>query len=121
MINAYAYVLVPCLAALALLPGTGCVVTHACTEEALFSVDVTVVDSAGAPVTDATLKYSVDGGSESDCSHVFQTDNSYSCGVEQAGHFVITATRGAVTQTAAVDVTEGECHVVPVSKTITLP
>src|SRR6185369_15207099 len=67
MNNTSLRLLVPCLAALVLLPGTGCIAPlQACTDEARSSVGVSVVDENHAPVTDATLTYSVDGGPEKD-------------------------------------------------------
>lgn len=107
--------------ALALVPGAGCGgPLQACTEIAVFSVNVTVVDGASAPVSDATLKYTVDGGPEKSCEQEDPTKNAYICGVEEAGHFVITATRGTATKTVEVDVSKDECHVVPEKTTITL-
>jgi hypothetical protein len=106
---------------LALSSGTGCIGSKTCTTEAITSVGVTVVDDTNAPVTDATLVYSVDGKPQKSCEHTDPTSNTYYCAYEEAGHFVITATRGTDTAQAQVDVSEGECHVVPATTTITLP
>jgi hypothetical protein len=92
----------------------------ACTEEARSSVTVTVKDAAGAAVTDATVKYTVDGGEERACDAPFAGSTDYVCGYEVDGKFEITATRGAETGTASVTVTSDECHVIGQKVTITL-
>ncbi|MDI1435626.1 MULTISPECIES: hypothetical protein [Polyangium] len=90
----------------------------ACTTIAAISVTVDVVDATGAAVTDADLTYTVNGGPSKACEQV--VENSYDCGVEEAGNFVITATRDMATKTANVTVTSDECHVIGQTLTITL-
>ncbi|MDC0744478.1 hypothetical protein [Polyangium mundeleinium] len=90
----------------------------ACTTIAAISVTVDVVDSTGAPVTDADLTYTVNGGPSKPCEQV--VENSYDCGVEESGNFVITATRDMATKSANVTVTADECHVIGQSLTMTL-
>ncbi|HVK67576.1 MAG TPA: hypothetical protein VM694_23985 [Polyangium sp.] len=90
----------------------------ACTTIAAISVTVDVVDSTGAPITDADLTYTVNGGPSKPCEQV--VENSYDCGVEESGNFVITATRDMATKTANVTVTSDECHVIGQSLTMTL-
>lgn len=108
------------LAALALLPSAGCS-SPACTADIRWSVDVYVVDGADKPISDATVTYSVDGGPQRECDHFDVQSNVYGCGQDEAGHIVVTATRGASTKTAEADVEDGECHVAGVDVTITLP
>jgi hypothetical protein len=91
----------------------------ACTTEARSSVTVSVVDASGAPVTDATVQYSVDKGPMTNCEQP-GPDGAYVCGYEQKGSFIITATRGAMTGTATVTVTADECHVIGQTVKITL-
>ncbi|MDI1444093.1 hypothetical protein [Polyangium sp. 6x1] len=90
----------------------------ACTTIAAVSVTVTVVDSTEAPVTDAELTYTVNGGAAKPCEQV--VENTYDCGVEESGNFVITATRDAATKTANVTVTADECHVIGQTLTMTI-
>ncbi|MRG96205.1 hypothetical protein [Polyangium spumosum] len=90
----------------------------ACTLIATVSVTVEVVDGTGAPVTDADLTYTVNGGPSKPCEQVFE--NSYDCGTEEAGDFVITANRDASTKTASVTVTADECHVIGQTLTMTI-
>jgi len=104
---------------LCLLPLVACSSDEvACTTLAAVSVTVTVEDSAGMPVTDADLEYTVNGGPAKPCDQVIE--NSYDCGVEESGNFVITATRDATTKTANVTVTADECHVIGQTLTMTI-
>ncbi|MDC3960567.1 hypothetical protein [Polyangium jinanense] len=89
-----------------------------CTTIAAVSVTVTVVDSTETAVTDAELTYTVNGGAAKPCEQVIE--NTYDCGVEEAGDFVITATRDMATKTANVTVTSDECHVIGQALTITI-
>jgi hypothetical protein len=99
------------------LAGTGCV--FGCTTEARTSVSVNVVDANGAPVTDAMVTFSVDGSAPQACTSF---DNSnFSCGMEQAGHFVIIASAGGATAKRELDVDADACHVEGQSLTIKLP
>lgn len=105
--------------ALCLFPLAACSSDEAaCTTLAAVSVTVTVVDSTGAGVTDAELTYTVNGGASKPCEQVIE--NTYDCGVEEAGDFVITATRDMATKTANVTVTSDECHVIGQTLTLTL-
>ncbi|MBM4393042.1 MAG: carboxypeptidase regulatory-like domain-containing protein [Deltaproteobacteria bacterium] len=85
---------------------------NVCTEIAMASVSLSVADLDGAPVTDATVTYTVDGGEATDCNP--WADGQYACGWEQPGTIVVTvAKEGFVTVTEAVEVgmTDDECHV----------
>lgn len=96
---------------LAVLAGLGCsdnaddAVT--CTGEFRTSVRVTVLDG-DTQVTDATVKYSVDGSAPRACES-FGTE--YECGGEQAGDFLITARKDGKSGSVEVTVHEDECHV----------
>jgi hypothetical protein len=94
-----------------LIAGCGAEDGIACTTEARSSVTVSVVDASDAPVSDAVVQYSVDGGPMTNCEQP-GPDSRYVCGYEQEGDFTITATRGAMTGTATVTVTKDECHVI---------
>ncbi|APR85138.1 Hypothetical protein A7982_10487 [Minicystis rosea] len=109
-----------CSTGLALLPSAGCS-SGICTADSRPSVTVYVVDGTKTAISDATVTYSVDGGPQKDCWPFDEGSKAYLCGEEEAGHIVVTATRGASTQTAEVDVVADECHVTTVSATITLP
>ncbi len=93
----------------------------ACTDEVADSVQVTVDDDAGEPVTDAVVTFRANDGIAQRCAT--EGDGLYFCGVELFGDFVISVTRtGFVGQTAAVTVerdAEG-CHVVTETLAITL-
>ncbi|GDX83514.1 hypothetical protein LBMAG42_53250 [Deltaproteobacteria bacterium] len=95
-----------------LLALLGCPDTEqtACDTMAAYSVTVSLVDGEGAPVTTASVNYTVDDGTATACQSVGGGD--FVCGIEQAGHFVISATReGYVPVTGEADVVAGECHV----------
>ncbi len=82
----------------------------ACDTMAAYSTTVTVVDADGAEIPDLTVTYAVDGVEVGACDTFGGT---WSCGIEVAGHFAITAgAAGFADQTVEVDVAEGECHVV---------
>lgn len=91
-----------------------------CTTEARSSVTVTVVDANGAPVNDAALEYSVDGGPKKECTVLGINASEYVCGFEEDGHFTITATSGTLTGTATADVVADECHVIGQTVKLTL-
>ncbi len=92
-----------------------------CTMEARSSVTVKVVDGMGAPVTDAMLTFSVDGGAAENCDNL-NMDGSYTCGYERSGAITVTATKGAdmKSQTVTIMKTDDGCHVVGQSITLTL-
>ena len=100
-------------AALCLTLAGACYQTDtACTEIAMASVNVTLVDELGERVAGADVQYTVDGGASDACEE--QNAGSYACGWELAGHFQITTNAtGYDTDVFEVDVTEGECHVEP--------
>jgi hypothetical protein len=87
-----------------------------CTAEFRFSTLVTVLNGE-TPVDDAAVEYSVDGSDPSACD-AFGTQ--YACGGEEAGDFLITATRGEQSGSVAVTVEEDECHVIPQEVTLRL-
>lgn len=91
-----------------------------CTTEARSSVTVMVVDANDAPITDAALEYSVNGGPKKECLAPGPSGNEYICGFEEEGHFTITATSGTLTGTATADVAADECHVIGQTVKITL-
>jgi hypothetical protein len=90
-----------------------------CTTIATYSVNVTVVDEQGAAVAEAIVSYSVDGEERGACEDI--GDGSFVCGVEEAGHFVITASaQGFEARSQEVVVNENECHVLPETLEISL-
>jgi hypothetical protein len=96
-----------CLASLG-LSASACGV--ACTSNVVFSVTVDVVDGNGVAVPDAKLTFTVDGGPTQNCFGPWGGGpGTYTCGHEQVGHFVITASRGGMTGTGEVDVENGQC------------
>jgi hypothetical protein len=103
---------------LPLLTGSGCVTN--CTTNLVWSVEVTVVDANGAPVPDAMVTFTVDGGSSQACS-TFGDNGLFHCGEELAGHFVIAAEENGASATAEVDVDATTCHVEQMKVTIKLP
>lgn len=89
----------------------------ACTDIAVFSVNITVYDLSGAVAGDAAVRFRVDGGPWSD-AQCFATEpgdacSSWAAGIEQAGMFEIEADSadGSRQAQAAVEVLDGECHV----------
>jgi hypothetical protein len=103
---------------------TGCTGTS-CTEEALSSVGITVVDAQGARVHDAVVTFTVEGGPSRTAECWTERDDggceSYTAGLEEAGTFVITASvAGGPSASKTVVVQEDECHVIPESITIVL-
>jgi hypothetical protein len=83
--------------------------SHECTAEAEYSVVVTVVDANQAPLTDAQVAYSINGGQATPCT---SGGADYVCGTEAAGVFVITATRANQVGSATLSVSKNECHVI---------
>lgn len=107
---------------------SGCI-TQDCTTEARFSVNVTAVDEAGAPITIERIVYTVDdeGPFHVDCPttedgvYCLTDSNEASVGLEREGTFVITVHHGNATGSAEVVVPTAECdHVDPQAVTITL-
>ncbi|HVK84046.1 MAG TPA: hypothetical protein VM513_08060 [Kofleriaceae bacterium] len=114
--------------ALAGLALPGCI-SLICTDEARFSVNVTAVDEAGAPITIERIVYTVDdeGPFQVDCPssqdavYCLMDSDQASVGVEREGTFVITLHHGNATGSAEVVVPTAECdHVDPQAVTITL-
>lgn len=91
-----------------------------CTTELRYSVTVTVEDETGAPVADAVVEYTVDGGDAVACEE--WTDGEYVCGAEVSGDITVTATAdGLGTDEETVTVESDECHVIGEAVTLTLP
>lgn len=112
--------------ALTALALPGCMSLN-CTSEARFSVAVTAVDEAGAPVVIDRIVYTVDGGDpiEVDCpsslgeGYCLENSNEASIGVERQGTFVITVHQGNATGSTEVFVPGADCdHVDPQAVTI---
>ncbi len=102
---------------LLLLSLLGCEDGIVCTTIAVYSTTVTVVDDAGAPIDDAALVYTVDGGGEVPCE--VMGGGQYACGIEQSGAFVITGSaEGYDEESMSVEVGADECH--PIAETVTL-
>src|SRR3954462_12313840 len=80
-----------------------------CTLESRTSVIVSLTDATGEPVTDASVSYSV--GAEPSQLCLGLPDGTYSCGREQAGSFIITATRGSESVSQSIVVARDQCHV----------
>ena len=100
-----------CCAALSFLALslTGCVPPIECDLMAIGSVNVSIADEAGGDIEDVSVRFSVDGGDFSDCDSVA---DSWICGWERSGAFTIEVSApGFETQTASVEVEDGECHV----------
>ena len=75
---------------LLLLSLLGCIDETGCTEIAVYSTTIALVDEAGAPIEGATLTYTVDGEEPPlPCEELSGGD--YVCGIEADGHFVISA------------------------------
>jgi hypothetical protein len=106
------------LVGLAAAISSGCTVGDVCTTEARYSVTIEVVDDSDKAVTDAEVRYSIDGGAERDaeCSTIGgQGCTSWSAGVEEVGTFHIRATSadGSLEAEGTTVVDEDECHVQP--------
>lgn len=90
----------------------------ACDASAAYSTTVNVVDADGADIPDVVVTYAVDDVEFGACDTFGGT---WSCGVEVAGHFAITASApGFTDQTVEVDVAQGECHVLAAQVALTL-
>jgi hypothetical protein len=101
---------------LSLIPGLllpaflwGCPLGVACTEIAVTSVTVNLVDTDAHPILDADVTYEVDGGDPMPCQ---AWEGSYACGTEEAGEFVIRAVAAGYQEGEEnLVVTEDVCHV----------
>lgn len=90
-----------------------------CDDLAVWSVNLTVVDAAGAALPDAQVTYAVDGEDLGACEQL--EGAAWGCGVEVAGEFVITTTlAGYTTDTTEVTVAKGTCHVVGTTRQVIL-
>lgn len=92
----------------------------ACTTEAIASVNVTLVDTAGVPIASASATFT--GGSFVDepCESL-DGHGLFACGWEVAGDITIKATAdGFAPAEQTVTVAADECHVIPESLSITL-
>lgn len=87
-----------------------------CTADLRFSTLVTVLDG-DTPVVDAAVEYSVDGSAPRACEPL---GNQFACGGEEAGDFLITATRREQSGSVAVTVEADECHVITQEVTLGL-
>ena len=106
------------LAASAVAVLAGCPPEQACTLIAVWSVNLDVVDEAGAPIPDATATWSVDGGSPEPCEVV---GDILACGSEIAGDLTIEAAApGFESQSTTVTVGADECHVITEMVELTL-
>jgi hypothetical protein len=88
-----------------------------CTDDFRPSVLVTVLDGETV-VDDAVVEFSVDGDAQQACDNL--EEGRYACGGEQAGDFLITATRSDQSGSVALTVTEDECHVITEEVTVQL-
>lgn len=83
-----------------------------CTDIAIASVSLSVVDESGAAVADAEATFTVDGGSKQICENT--GNGGYACGWEVAGTFEVTVAKEgleSVTEAVVVGMTEDGCHV----------
>lgn len=105
----------PILLGLAAL--TGCE-EPVCTEIAMSSVTVQLLDPSGQPILGAQVQYSVEDAL-SDC---FEWDDGwYACGYEEEGDITVLASaEGYLDAEGSVFVEADECHVVTESLTLTL-
>jgi hypothetical protein len=86
--------------------------TGACTDMAVASVNVDVLDASGAPISDATVTWSVDDAIPEDCESIVA--GSWACGWEVAGDITVNASvPGSKTLSQTVAVDAGVCHVTP--------
>jgi len=116
-------ILVAVVALAAALGASACAVS--CTPVSIASVVVTVQDSTGALVTDATVTYQVDGGSEKAARCLDVEDagcSKWVAGWEESGAFVVVATSGDGSKRAeeTLTVSKDECHVQTEQVTLTL-
>ncbi len=95
---------------LALAALCGCPMEQACTEIAVVSVTVDLVDSGGMPITAADVTYELDGADPVPCE---EWSGTYSCGFEEAGEFVIHAVAAGYQEAMDTTVVDQDvCHVI---------
>lgn len=91
-----------------------------CTDIAVSSLSLTIVDAAGNALPGATVTYRVEEGEPQPCESVLG-DGTFVCGYEVAGELVVTATaEGFSPAEVAYTVAADECHVITVVDTIAL-
>lgn len=88
----------------------------ACTQIAVTSVNLTVLDAAGAPLAAAPAgffaRFSIDGGAAQPCDS-WSTADAFACGIEQEGRFLVEIGVDEVVHDEAEVVVEAdECHVI---------
>lgn len=101
---------------------TGCDALVDCTTEARSSVQLTVVDAAGAPIAGAAATYTIEGESwpsPQDCEAM--GDGVLVCGweVEDVFHIEVTAP-GYLSESLTIEVYGDECHVITEQIEVTL-
>jgi hypothetical protein len=92
-----------------------------CTTEARGSVNLTVVDEAGAPIDGAVVTYTVVGSDAVPCDDT--GDGQWVCGWEVDGGLTIDVSAPgyqAERTTVEVDLDADQCHVIPQDKTVIL-
>ena len=92
-----------------------------CTTEARASLQLSVVDVDGQPITGASATFSKGESMETDCEVGYGSDNLLICGWEVSGDLNVTvqaAGFGGVSDTWTV--TSDECHVLTVQDTVIL-
>lgn len=95
-------------------------IEQACDTMAVASVNVTVVDEAGADVPDATVVFSVDGGADQPCDDFGDT---WACGFEIAGEITVKASAPGLmgdAKTVTIVMEDDGCHVAAQAVTLTL-
>lgn len=90
-----------------------------CDDYATASMTISVVDSTGSPVCDASVT-AVDGSEVFELEPSIGADCTYAGPWERGGSYVVQATRGDATGTQTVDVRVGACHVKQELVSITL-
>jgi hypothetical protein len=95
-----------------------CDVGGECDLMAVSSLTINVSDNDGAPFEDASVRYSVDGGTVRDCEG---NSGTWICGWEESGDFEVeVSSTGFETQTVTAQVEADECHVIPQSIDVAL-
>jgi hypothetical protein len=98
--------------------GGGCPAPE-CTEEAVVSVEVTVLDEAGGPVPDVEVVYITGSAVGIDCVHLDGGD--WACGYEVEGEMIIRAfADGYETAEEMAEIATDECHVLTESKDLVM-
>jgi hypothetical protein len=100
--------------------GCGLFPPTTCTLEAVFGINISLVDAAGEPVTGATIT-SRDGEFEETLTEL--TPGNYAGAVERAGSYDLTieAEGFATVELQNLDVIAGDCHVEPITRNVVMP